>query len=309
MHKLHHDVLDVNPKGNKIPPLVEELKHRAKHAFKAHQFDVCDALYSKCISIDEKTAEHYSNRCLVYIKLQYYDEALADANTMVKLMGKSVSDKAYYRLGCVLICLNKQEQAWKTFEMAHTVNPNNKTIADLLKTRKVPPQYAQPPPQRHKQIHNSTRKKNEKLKRGYKIVDGKKTTFFDHTQTQQDKELIGDITPKAISSVASNKRLLNEPSMWNSGGTWEEQNITALAMQLLLDIYVNATDITGDASIIHSRLKTKIAFNFNFKWKGFQIEISNHIYEIVENSNAILCDEVSELGSTFEEKLQIMYLD
>eukprot|EP01083_Nonionella_stella_P257648 881685_1 len=74
--------------------------------------------------------------------------------------------------------------------------------------------------------------------RGYKIVNGKKTSFFHHEQTEEEKRLIGDITPKRLDTTTTNSTNLSQQnhgparintagakngkgtSVWNSAGTW-----------------------------------------------------------------------------------------
>ena len=89
--------------------------------------------------------------------------------------------------------------------------------------------------------------------RGYKIINGKKTSFFHHEQTEEEKRLIGDITPKRIdpaqlqqqqqqqqqqsSSSTGPTKLDNSTtsgtSAWNKAGTWEEKDVTDWAIQTL----------------------------------------------------------------------------
>lgn len=78
--------------------------------------------------------------------------------------------------------------------------------------------------------------------RGYKIVNGKKTSFFHHEQTEEEKKLIGDITPKRIddnntndtnnnSSSSTSVPTTNDVSAWNKAGTWEEKDVTDWAIK------------------------------------------------------------------------------
>ena len=69
--------------------------------------------------------------------------------------------------------------------------------------------------------------------RGYKIVDGKKTSFFHHEQTEEEKRLIGDIAPKKIDSANVEDNLSTNgkgTSVWNKAGTWEEKDCTKWAL-------------------------------------------------------------------------------
>lgn len=74
--------------------------------------------------------------------------------------------------------------------------------------------------------------------RGYKVVNGKKTSFFHHEQTEEEKRLIGDIAPKRIdpNSVTTSPTQEDTPkdrSAWNKAGTWEEKDYTAWAIDSL----------------------------------------------------------------------------
>ena len=76
--------------------------------------------------------------------------------------------------------------------------------------------------------------------RGYKIVNGKKTSFFHHEQTEEEKRLIGDITPKRIDpsqleqpTAGPTKIEEKGTSAWNKAGTWEEKDVTDWAIESL----------------------------------------------------------------------------
>jgi len=76
--------------------------------------------------------------------------------------------------------------------------------------------------------------------RGYKVVNGKKTSFFHHEQTEEEKRLIGDIAPKRIDPATSNptpssKTQEKDVSVWNKAGTWEEKDVTDWAIQSVTD--------------------------------------------------------------------------
>jgi tetratricopeptide (TPR) repeat protein len=70
--------------------------------------------------------------------------------------------------------------------------------------------------------------------RGYKIVNGKKTSFFHHEMTEEEKHLIGDITPKRLEptqmSDSSATTQDKDVSVWNKAGTWEEKDVTDWAI-------------------------------------------------------------------------------
>jgi len=71
--------------------------------------------------------------------------------------------------------------------------------------------------------------------RGYKIVGGKKTSYFHRELTEEEKRLIGDIAPKKLDEN-ENVVVENVPegtSAWNKAGTWEEKDVTQWAKDTL----------------------------------------------------------------------------
>ncbi len=111
-----------------------------------------------------------------------------------------------------------------------------------------------------KEVISSSTEKGEFTKsdhvRGYKIVNGKKTSFFHHEQTEEEKRLIGDITPQRIDLTQlpqgsttttgpnnnnnNNNNKIEEKSSsgtsaWNKAGTWEEKDVTDWAIQSIQD--------------------------------------------------------------------------
>ena len=119
---------------------------------------------------------------------------------------------------------------------------------------------------------------NEAILRGYKIVDGKKTTFFNHQLDDKTKELIGDIAPKRIDPTAIQTTSSNG-SVWNSAGTFESVGYTSWAKEtldkILRDINMTIDDgsiaikevkeITGDAEIASNRGKRKHIYDMSVK--------------------------------------------
>jgi hypothetical protein len=80
--------------------------------------------------------------------------------------------------------------------------------------------------------------------KGYKIINGKKTSFFHHEQTEEEKNLIGDITPKRLdpAQIPSNDATQDkEVSAWNKAGTWEEKDVTDWALGSIKEKVMEAT--------------------------------------------------------------------
>ena len=86
----------------------------------------------------------------------------------------------------------------------------------------------------------------------YKIINGKKTSFFHHEQTEEEKLLIGDITPKLIvSSQDTTPTAEQGVSAWNKAGTWEEKDVSPWARQSLEEALLS-TCYTFPAGSLHS---------------------------------------------------------
>lgn len=85
--------------------------------------------------------------------------------------------------------------------------------------------------------------------RGYKVVNGKKTSFFHHEQTEEEKRLIGDITPKRIDTSSCQQppqqtgptkieEKGTKTSAWNKAGTWEEKDVTDWGLKSIEDAII-----------------------------------------------------------------------
>lgn len=72
--------------------------------------------------------------------------------------------------------------------------------------------------------------------RGYKIVNGKKTSYFHNELSEDAKKLIGDIAPKKLDPATAPAPIATgdkSTSAWNQAGTWEERDVTAWAKESL----------------------------------------------------------------------------
>jgi len=123
--------------------------------------------------------------------------------------------------------------------------------------------------------------------RGYKIVNGKKTSYFHNELDENTKALIGDIAPKKIETPAPVAAPAGKQgtSQWNTAGTWEEKNVsewakTSLTEMVLQTCYVlpssspapgavvTATKVSkleGHASVAVVRGKTRFIYEFSCK--------------------------------------------
>jgi len=83
-------------------------------------------------------------------------------------------------------------------------------------------------------VDGTTFSKSEHVK-GYKIVNGKKTSYFHNELTEEAKQLIGDIAPKKLEVVPDPTAASTEEgrSAWNKAGTWEERDVTKWACEAM----------------------------------------------------------------------------
>ena len=81
--------------------------------------------------------------------------------------------------------------------------------------------------------------------RGYKIVNGKKTSYFHNELSAEARELIGDIAPKKLESAEAPviKAAPAGASAWNKAGTWEEKDVTKWATSSMKE-HILATTYT-----------------------------------------------------------------
>jgi len=89
--------------------------------------------------------------------------------------------------------------------------------------------------------------------RGYKVVNGKKTSYFHNELDEKSRALIGDIAPKKIenpSTGAATVKTANKQgtSVWNTGGTWEEKNVSEWAKSSLTDMILQTSYVLPNSS-------------------------------------------------------------
>lgn len=249
---------------------------------KAIQVMSLDEKDSPSVQEEKDAAILHSNRSLAYLQMNQVDKALEDAKKATKFDPKYV--KGFWRLGSALAAKEQWQEAEEAFKDAVIIEPKNKALVkEVERCRKMKAKANQkkmetdeekkedtkmnktattktttstvtksksapPKPKTEKVISNDdTEFTQSDHIRGYKIVGGKKTSFFHNEQTEEVKRLIGDITPKRIDPSTSqvNSQSTDEKkavSAWNKAGTWEEKDVTAwardtLKAQLLLAEY------------------------------------------------------------------------
>lgn len=234
----------------------------------------------------------HSNRSLVYFQMSKLNESFEDATKSTTLDPKYIKgfwrlgsalfalekyEDAKNAFKKALVYEPTNKAMINEVEKCKTKIKEQKEIAEKKKkeqqentneekdTPSPPPSSAAPSPKPNKSTttkNNKGEKKKTEEKdteftssdhiRGYKIVNGKKTSFFHNEQTEEVKRLIGDITPKMISpttaSTNSSKASDKNTSAWNKAGTWEEKDVSSWAQDQLTAMLLLAEYKMPDSS-------------------------------------------------------------
>ena len=279
----HNDVLLASPStdAEKLA-LIEELKRRGRASVTSGSFPHGKDLYSKAIetmsslenSNDKDLAVLHSNRSLCHLQMNNAKESYEDATSATCLDATYV--KGFWRLGQASMALKKTQESIDAYKNALKLDVENKALKKELKKaeqqlvkdieeakkreeeKDQEPELPPLPVKKTQQVPKSTStsvsstsdsadasgefSKSDHV-RGYKIVNGKKTSFFHHEQTEEEKKLIGDITPKRLDPAQIPTDTTNKDkdvSAWNKAGTWEEKDTTEWAIQSVKDKVMEA---------------------------------------------------------------------
>jgi tetratricopeptide (TPR) repeat protein len=270
-----------------------------------------------------------SNLSLVHSKMHDWDAAVESARLAVAADACYV--KAWWRLSQAQVGVKNLEGAIKALERGLDLEPDNKPFQKELEkmkqkqaseveaafaavvagretkaTKTVESTPAAPttktatavaPSQAEgvegaKKSDDSTKSNTDDMK-GYKVVNGKKTSYFHNELTDEAKELIGDIAPKKLETATGAATTNGESndkatSAWNTAGTWEERDVTAWAVTSLQDqlnastyklpvsspapgatVAVTSAVVTGHASVATVRGKKRFLYEFSIvvDWK------------------------------------------
>lgn len=364
----HRDILAASPteiadKKN----LVAEIKFRAKSMISAKQYGYAGVLYGKAIDIliandhkeqfNEDLAILYSNRSLTRAMTNQYKDAVDDADDAIEC--DESYTKAYWRLGTAYAGWERYEDAVDAYARGiKTLGgaDDKKWVQEIQKCRsKAKEAPAKPRTRQSVTSSNSVSKSKSHTPqkygkedvevvdesklfsksdavRGYKVVDGKKTSYFHNEQSEEVKNLIGDIAPKRIESpsavpLPSTNSTKSEASAWNKAGTWEEKDFTSYAEELLIstlskvqysisDVQAwsvhkelggaiakvsKVKDVNGHASIATVRGKRRYMYEFSLIIE-FKINLSMDSDEVVcgsfkypEIDGTTCCDDGEDL--------------
>lgn len=82
-------------------------------------------------------------------------------------------------------------------------------------------------------------------------TQGVRLPYFHRIQSQEDKDLIGDITPKIIKNEiksCGNRGALPSAS-WNAAETWEERDCSHWSSQKIAELFDTDFEITCDGCV------------------------------------------------------------
>lgn len=270
---------------------VTELKSRAKGAISSKAWPDALLLYQKASEVLPDDSTLYANQSLVHFNMGQWKLASETAKTAVEKDSNYVKgywrhgqalckldkyDQALETYQCALKLDQNNKAIKKEIEKTKVLQAEfQKKKADdpSLNGAKTEPAGSNPfekTPAAKSNISTKSRKakgdnmdvekededsdtftKSEHVK-GYKIVNGKKTTFFHNELTEEAKKLIGDIAPKRLDpSTAAAPAETNgnsNTSAWNKAGTWEERDVSNWARDSLKESLVGKTFTLDDSS-------------------------------------------------------------
>ena len=211
------------------------------------------------------------------------DAALKDADACIAI--DATNPKGHFRRAQALVVLKNIPESHKAFEEAARLAPNEKLYSKGLRksqkrldsyvpdldpdhtaTKKAKPTtpassiVSSRPVSAPTSTSASTTSSKAKSTtstaksemRGYKIVNGKKTSYFHHEMTEEEKRLIGDITPQKIDPATQTK--VEKPAVegmseWNSKGTFEDRNVLPWAKTMLNELIQGQKVVCGNTVI------------------------------------------------------------
>lgn len=279
----HSDVLHATVDDSNRDKLLAELETRAKAAVQAAHWPAAQALYNKALeccststtnSSNNKPSTLHANLSLVYGKLNQWDQALTSAQTSVH--ADPTYTKAYWRLAQAASHLHQYAVAVDALTTAIGLEPDNKALQKELEQQQklqreyVPPSVVQPttePAEPLRVTGNQQQSQSSSTNtttttatpvhmdtddvftasdhvKGYKIVNGKKTSYFHNELSDDAKKLIGDIAPKKLDVTTpktTDETTTTGTSAWNKAGTWEEKDVSAWAQEQLQALLLSTT--------------------------------------------------------------------
>jgi len=308
---------------------------------------------------NEKLAMFSGNLSLVLRNMGEFEDARKAATKSTKADANYV--KGWWRLGQALSGLKRSEDALEAMQQAKSLDPTNKALmkecdklvkqveedkrlmeameveetdpaAVVDEKKKTVTKTEAPPPKKTKPVTTATKtttttKDSENIftksdaVRGYKIVNGKKTSYFHNELSEEAKTLIGDIAPKKLENVEAVKTKTTEgTSAWNQAGTWEEKNVTSwadesLRKQIEMTTFVfpdsspapgalvtiqKVIKLNGHASVAQVRGKKRYIYEYSAELE-WQLEDATNGMKCVGKVKIHDIDGTVELGEGYEQ--------
>ena len=172
-------VADIKNKIFTIPKTPQQLeadksKEEGNNAFKKKDYSVAIDLYSRAISIDPTNAAYFLNRCMSFIEIQKFEEALSDANMAIQL--KPDYFKAYNKKALALISMGRFDEALIAIDEYEKVDKANggKNSGDIKNLRDKIKRGGMRLTYRQIRKHNKRTKKHKKTKKYKKTKKNKR---------------------------------------------------------------------------------------------------------------------------------------
>ena len=103
-------------------------KEKGNKFVQERQYEIALNCYSKAIELDANDPILYSNRSAMYYNLNYFDNAISDAEMAINL--RPTYAKAYLRKGNALEGLKRYKEALDTYEAGLKQDPDNEQLIE-----------------------------------------------------------------------------------------------------------------------------------------------------------------------------------
>lgn len=110
-------------KENEVRTNADSFKTQGNEYSKAGNYEKAVSLYTDAIKLYDKEPIYFSNRSLCFIKLEKFDEAIADCDKAVELDANCV--KAFYRRMQANECLGLAKRALEDCQKVLDIDPKN----------------------------------------------------------------------------------------------------------------------------------------------------------------------------------------
>jgi len=316
---------------------VKALFRRGSAYLQQHSFDEAKSDFTKVLEIDQQnTAAKKELASLVKLRKEYKEKEKSSFSGLFDKKSLYV-DKEVERLKKIKREEEEKEKEidlWtqsklerrkigleeQTFEewkkekedLEKKEKEEQEKIAEEKRRQESPKKEVKKVVKKEKEEDNDFDEEDEKIlkeaasMKGYKIVDGKKTTYFNNELDQKTKQLIGDIAPKKLDSFEAPP--VSSPSVvgsvWNQAGTFEEKDMTSYAidkikkdvdktvveLEELVGTITTIIKSEGEASIVISRGKKRYLYDIKLTLK-FEITSSNSEFKKIKGEMDI--DDIS----------------